>query len=246
MTLLEGSTAKTTSTITKLSFHEFKKLKEDQRTKKIEANKKVKAIGDVKIQIRVMEELDGHLKRIKGRTLPLVVPSNVSAEALLKAAQDKHSRHFKQFDQHLDYVLLYPDQTIVHTLPGSSVLFPLNKYKEELEKPFSKLCFWLCSTSDIQSCIDFLEEESEQSSEPGPSYISDTATTASEVKERDGSLRASNCQIKTSPSTNRAVRLPTPQEETAIIQLALRDFPWKKLKHMHTSVLTSGLTLLES
>ena len=44
MTLLEGSTAKTTSTITKLSFHEFKKLKEDQRTKKIEANKKVKAI----------------------------------------------------------------------------------------------------------------------------------------------------------------------------------------------------------
>ena len=74
MTLLEGSTAKTTSTITKLSFHEFKKLKEDQRTKKIEANKKVKAIRDVKIQIRVMEELDGHLKRIKGRTLPLVVP----------------------------------------------------------------------------------------------------------------------------------------------------------------------------
>ena len=84
MTLLEGSTAKTTSTITKLSFHEFKKLKEDQRTKKIKANKKVKAIQDVKIQIRVMEELDGHLKRIKGRTLPLVVPFNVCPVALLK------------------------------------------------------------------------------------------------------------------------------------------------------------------
>lgn len=83
------------------------------------------------------------MKRIKGRTLPLVVPYNVSAEALLKAAQDKHSRHFKQFDQHLDYGLLYPDQTIVQT-PGSSVPFTLNKYKEELEKPFSKLHFWLC------------------------------------------------------------------------------------------------------
>ena len=68
-----------------------------------------------------------------------MVPSNVSAEALLKATQDKHSRHFKQFDQDLDYVLLHPDQIIVQTLPGSSVLFPLNKYKEELEKPFSKL-----------------------------------------------------------------------------------------------------------
>ena len=63
--MLEGSTAETTSTITKLSFHEFRKLKEDQRTKKIKGNKKVKAIEDVKIQIGVMEELDGHLKRIR-------------------------------------------------------------------------------------------------------------------------------------------------------------------------------------
>ena len=42
MTLLEGATAKTTSTNSKLSFHEFKKLKEDPRTKKIKANKKRK------------------------------------------------------------------------------------------------------------------------------------------------------------------------------------------------------------
>ena len=76
-----------------------------------------------------------------------------SAEVLLKAAQDKHSRHYKQFDQHLDYILLYPDKTIVQTLPGSSVPFTLNKYEEELGKPFSKLYFWLCRTLDIQSCI---------------------------------------------------------------------------------------------
>ena len=119
-----------------MSFREFEKLKEDQKTKKIKANKKAKAIEDVKIQIGVMEELDGHFKRIKGRTLPMVVPYYVSEEALLKAAQDKHSRHFKQFDQHLDsYALLYPDQAIVQTLPGSSVPFTLNKYKEELGKP---------------------------------------------------------------------------------------------------------------
>ena len=47
---------------TKLSFREFEKLKEDQKTKKIKANKKAKAIEDVKIQIGVMEELDGHFK----------------------------------------------------------------------------------------------------------------------------------------------------------------------------------------
>ena len=76
-----------------------------------------------------------------------------SAEVLLKAAKDKHSRHYKQFDQHLDYILLYPDKTIVQSLPGSSVPYTLNKYKEELGKPFSKLYFWLCRTSDIPRCI---------------------------------------------------------------------------------------------
>ena len=48
---------------------------------------------------------------------------------------------------------LYLDKTIVQTLPGSSVPYTLNKYKEDLGKPFSKLYFWLCRTSDIPSCI---------------------------------------------------------------------------------------------
>ena len=31
-----------------------------------------------------MEEADGHLKKVKGRTLPLMVPTNVTAGELLK------------------------------------------------------------------------------------------------------------------------------------------------------------------
>ena len=69
--------------------HEFKKLKEDERAKKIKANKQ-KAVDEVRIQIGVMEEADGHLKKVKGRTLPLMVPSNVTAVELLKAATAKH------------------------------------------------------------------------------------------------------------------------------------------------------------
>ena len=41
----------------------------------------------------------------------------------------------------LDYILLYPDKTIVQTLPGSSVPYTLNKYKEELGKPFPSCTF---------------------------------------------------------------------------------------------------------
>lgn len=189
MTTPVGATAQTHTSNLKLSFHEFKKQKEDERAIKIKSSKKAKAV-EVKIQIGVMEELDGRLKRIKGRTLPLKVPSNVTAKALLKVAIDKHTRHFKQFNQHLDHVLLYPDQTIIQTLPGSPEPFVLNKYIEELGKPFSKLYFWLCRASDIESCIDYLDGESE-SSEPGPSCLTDTVITIEESNKKRFLLKSS-------------------------------------------------------
>ena len=101
-------------------------------------------------------------------------------------------------------ILLYPDKTIVQTLPGSSVPYTLNKYKEELGKPFSKLYFWV--VQDLGHPKLYPPEEGSESSEPGQSNLSDTATTAySEANERDGSSRISSCQVKTSASTNGAI-----------------------------------------
>jgi len=93
----------------RLSFHEFKKIKEDERAKKIKA-KKQKPVEEVKIQIGVMEEVDGRLKKVKGRTLPLMVATDITAGELLKAATAKHGRNFKQFNQQESYFLLYPDR----------------------------------------------------------------------------------------------------------------------------------------
>ncbi|XP_067017852.1 uncharacterized protein [Acropora muricata] len=108
-----GGTVKTPDTSTqksnsnaRLSFHEFKKIKEDERFKKI------KAVEEVKVQIGVMEEANGRFKKVKGRTLPLMVPTNITAGELLKAATAKHGRHFKQFNPQESYFLLYPDQTV--------------------------------------------------------------------------------------------------------------------------------------
>ena len=84
MTIPPDASAQKSNSNSKLSFHEFKKLKEDERAKKIKA-KKQKAVEEVKIQIGVMEEAGGHLKKLKGRTLPLMVPSNVTAGKLLPA-----------------------------------------------------------------------------------------------------------------------------------------------------------------
>ena len=166
MTRPDTSTQKSNSNA-RLSFHEFKKIKEDERAKKIKA-KKQKAVEEVKIQIGVMEEANGRLKKMKGRTLPLMVPTNITAGELLKAATAKHGRHFKQFNPQESYFLLYPDQTVVSTLPGSSEPFVLNQYKEELGKPFSKLYLWLCSTSDMENLTG---DSDSDSSEPGPSFL---------------------------------------------------------------------------
>ena len=119
------------------------------------------------------------MKKVKGRTIPLMVPTNVTAGELLKAATAKHSRHFKQFNQLESYFLLYPDQTVVDTLLGSAEPFILNQYKEELGKPFSKVYFWFCSTREM----DNLNSDSD-SSKPGPSFFTNTEITVEESQER--------------------------------------------------------------
>ena len=75
----------------RLSFHEFNKINEDERVKKIKAKKR-KPVEEVKIQIRVMEEADGRLKKVKGRTLPLL--ENFSKQQ--KACMEGKRRHSQQ------------------------------------------------------------------------------------------------------------------------------------------------------
>ena len=70
------------------------------------------------MQIGVLEVDGEKLKRLKSGTLPLVIV--LSCNTLLKAAIQKHTKHFKQFNKYADYILLYPDQSIVQKLPGSS------------------------------------------------------------------------------------------------------------------------------
>ena len=72
----------------------------------------------VKIQIGIKEflETDGALKILKGRSLPVSVKPNTNAKQLLEEATDKHAKHFRSFNQHDRYALLYPDNTIIKFL----------------------------------------------------------------------------------------------------------------------------------
>lgn len=102
-----------------------------------------------------------HLKKVKGRTIPVLVDTHADASTLLHTAVEKHGRHFKQFNKFFDYVLLYPDMSVVQNLPASNAPFTVEKYKRDLLKPYSKICFWLCTKDDFESANNVTSSDSE-------------------------------------------------------------------------------------
>ena len=161
-----------------MSYEEFRKRKESSRVttlplasskpKKLKSGKsKGKSTDKVKIQVGIKEfhELDYALKILKGRSLPVAVNACINAKGLLQEALTKHSKHFRSFNGNInEYVLLYPDNTVVNLLPGSSQFFSLEDYKEDLGKPYSKMSLHLCKLecllkSEAESkCDDDLAE----------------------------------------------------------------------------------------
>jgi hypothetical protein len=104
---------------------------------------------------------------LKGRTLPVAVNNNINANDLLQMALAKHNKHFRSFNGDMEsFVLLYPDNTTVNLLPGSSEFFSLKDYKKDLGKPYSRINFYLKNfiykkfEADINS-EDSLEREYE-------------------------------------------------------------------------------------
>ena len=144
-----------------LIFNEYRKRKQVSRAKKILLCKKPKQHEDVKIQVGVVEAEGKRLKRLKGRTLPLIVSSQCNAADLMKAAINKHSKHFRQFNKYTSYTLLYPDHSIEQKLLGSAAQFVLSEYKQELGKPYSKIYFYLCATIDLDRVQDFPDSDSD-------------------------------------------------------------------------------------
>lgn len=78
------------------SYDDYRKRTQATRTKKIQSGKKAKIdVQKVTVQIGVVELEDDKLKKLKGRTLPLMIKSSCNAQDLLHAAVEKQAKHFK-------------------------------------------------------------------------------------------------------------------------------------------------------
>ncbi|XP_068739213.1 uncharacterized protein [Montipora capricornis] len=121
---------------------------------------------------------DGCLSIKRGYSLLINVTPNITSEDLLEKAVEKHSRFHKdvfQSNKKVFYQLLHADKNKVSTQPGSDEPFTLKRYKEEIDKPYSRITFYmyLCSSSDYFDSVlhDFdLDSDSDEPSETTPEF----------------------------------------------------------------------------
>ena len=68
-------------------------------------------------------------------------------------AQKKHLDYDQFFSGLENYVLVYPNTKLVYHESGTDEPFTVAKYKKELSKPYSKICFFLCKDEEYPSSL---------------------------------------------------------------------------------------------
>ncbi|CAB3990968.1 Hypothetical predicted protein [Paramuricea clavata] len=149
---------------------------------------------EVKINIGVMILKDGKLSIKRGATLPLTVAPSIGSEELLTKAVEKHTRFNQNLvDRARIYRLLYADYEEVTTIPGTEDPFTLKKYKEEIDKPYTRITFFLCSSEDhFESRFGGDDESSD-----GELYRSSMYTTPQNLNRsrKEGSQSVQNVSV---------------------------------------------------
>ena len=105
-------------------------------------------------------KLDEHgcLKIKRGSRATIAVAPTADWTFVKQLALEKHSNLDQYFCILEDYVLLYPDQKVCQLLPSENITFTVERYKNVLSKPFSKVELFLCLEPD------FLKEFNKQDS----------------------------------------------------------------------------------
>ena len=96
------------------------------------------------INIGLMEYEAGEPKRVYGKSFPVKVLKGMNYDEVREKSISKWEDYDSKFSRERGYVLVYPDSRIAHTIPGASEEFTVQKYKEGLGKPYSRITLYLC------------------------------------------------------------------------------------------------------
>ena len=183
------------------SFNSYRARKQDERsrffktcgTKAKKTKVEDKQPTEVKINVGIMVMKDGKLSVKRGATLPLTVAPSAGPQQLLTKAIEKHSRFNNNLINRLrSYRLLYADVKEVTTIPGSQEPFTLQRYKEEIDKPYSRITFFLCWSNDYLASTIGNDGENDSSDDELTYSIYHTRPTV--LKSEHGELAVQSVQ----------------------------------------------------
>ena len=71
----------------------------------------------------------------------------------MKSAVKKHADHDQNFCDIENYCLMYPDMKIVDVVPGAQYKFTVQKCKDEMGRPYSKIDFNYAKQSILKKVV---------------------------------------------------------------------------------------------
>ena len=71
-----------------------------------------------------------------------------------RVAVKKHADLDQFFCGSDEYVLRYPDESIVQFIPGTTIEFTVERHKDEIGKPYSKINLYLRNVSNVVSNVN--------------------------------------------------------------------------------------------
>ena len=185
------------------TYENFRLRKEVDRSKHFKKKQKLSDQGmqdvHVTIQIGFMIAKDGDLVIKRGSYLPLKVKPSIRASELLQMAVEKQSRFNKDMMKDpIGYKILYSDKREVENIPGKEVPFVLQTYKEDIGKPFTRICFFLCTQIDYLDYISCSARYSDSDDSEEGSDVKKNVLASAKTSEHTGRI----CTITSNSMTN--------------------------------------------
>ena len=171
---VESSSVKSSKSVK--SFSEYKTAKGKQWYSKVKGGKakgtKTSAADqEVLTYIGLLEwnEKENVLKPKRGKKVALRISNSAKSSLVRQKAEEKWKAYYRNlYEENQTYLLLYEDGQQVLFLPGTSELFTLKRYHEEIGKDYNKIHLYLCTSEDYNNTL----EGGDESEDEGTSHVS--------------------------------------------------------------------------
>ena len=108
-------------------------------------------------------EKENVLKPKIGKKVALRISNSAKSSLVRQKAEEKWKAYYRNLhEENQTYLLLYEDGQQFLFLPGTSELFTLKRYHEEIGKDYNKIQLYLCTSEDYNNTLEGGDESEDQ------------------------------------------------------------------------------------